>query len=352
MKKRVIGLVLVLIMIFSITIYGDELDYFYKEDGTLAYDKNRVRADVYAKNHVRVLPHLFQIEVSGDLYDVVDANEAFREDKDNWKEILIARESQEIMASAEAVVLGSTLEEIHYAVIIYNGEIEDVEYLMINGEVIEFRVVDGILRVDSTEDINSMKLIIEGQSINIEIGSTLDEELNSLISQVDSLNEDDYLEDSWEDLQDTLLLSEETDREKLLKIEAINIALDNLTPKVQLIGTFNEFFYEGKEFDGYKGIESLPLSGVYNIYIDEDKLAEEGIDVSEELNIKLKIDGNFLVDSKSNDSFTYYTDGNKSYYILPAVQEINNEWTEITPENLGVRYESSVHPGEVYIINE
>lgn len=69
-------------------------------------------------------------------------------------------------------------------------------------------------------------------------------------------------------------------------------------------------------------------------------------------NLKMKIDENYLTDSSRNETFSFLSDGSESFYILPAVQESNNYWTEITPENLGVKYKSVTHPGEIYIINE
>lgn len=290
----------------------------------------------------------------GNLYYVTDVNDATLEGlsfneavedlspyNDNLRDV-----------SAKAYVLGSVLDEFNYAVVLYGAIPLDVEYLMINGDIVESKIVDGILRVDSTEDITSMKLIIEGSSLDVAIGDTLEEELDTIKAEVNSLTEEDYLEESWDNLEDTLSMSESTDKEKILKIKAINIALESLTYKVQFIGTFNEFFYDKKEFEGYKGIESLSFTDVYNIYIDEEKLEQKGIDISEELNIKLKLDGNFLIDNNSNETFTYYSDRTTSFYFLPGVEEINNYWTEITPENLGVKYKIVTHPGEIYIINE
>ena len=87
-KVRILTLIIALIMMFSTVTLAAENDHFYKSNGILAYSSNRVRADVIAKNHVRALPNLFQIEIDSKLYDLTDANVAYAKDPINWKTIL------------------------------------------------------------------------------------------------------------------------------------------------------------------------------------------------------------------------------------------------------------------------
>jgi len=116
---RVLALVLVFAMMFSTVAFAAEGDHFYKATGLLAYGSNQVRADVNAKNHVRSLPNLFQIEVNGELYDLAAANAAYAQDKQNWKEILTGKEPDEPIENSWAIKLSTTADD---NTIIANGD--------------------------------------------------------------------------------------------------------------------------------------------------------------------------------------------------------------------------------------
>lgn len=98
-NAKVFALVLAIVMMLSTAAFAAEGDHFV--NGKLKYSANQVRADVSAKNHVRVAPSEFQIEVEGKLYDLADANAAYAEDKANWKEILKGEDPSEDLKVVE-----------------------------------------------------------------------------------------------------------------------------------------------------------------------------------------------------------------------------------------------------------
>ncbi len=98
-NAKVFALVLAIVMMLSTAAFAAEGDHFV--NGKLKYSANQVRADVSAKNHVRVAPSEFQIEVEGKLYDLADANAAYEEDKANWKEILKGEDPSEDLKVVE-----------------------------------------------------------------------------------------------------------------------------------------------------------------------------------------------------------------------------------------------------------
>lgn len=105
-NAKVFALVLAIVMMLSTAAFAAEGDHFV--NGKLKYSANQVRADVSAKNHVRVAPSEFQIEVEGKLYDLADANAAYEEDKANWKEILKGEDPSEDLKVVEVSAITKT----------------------------------------------------------------------------------------------------------------------------------------------------------------------------------------------------------------------------------------------------
>lgn len=111
-NAKVFALVLAIVMMLSTAAFAAEGDHFV--NGKLKYSANQVRADVSAKNHVRVAPSEFQIEVEGKLYDLADANAAYEEDKANWKEILKGEDPSEDLKVVEVSAITSTYVEVTF----------------------------------------------------------------------------------------------------------------------------------------------------------------------------------------------------------------------------------------------
>lgn len=145
-----------------IPVMEGEGDHFYKNDCTLAYSSNQVRADVIARNHVRALPELFLIKVNGELYNLVDANAAYAEDPDNWKTILIERYGSEktINGTIEEGLAGDTL----LVEVIDASKIDKVTY---NGRILnyanwEYGIDGNVVRIPINEEINKITITIDG----------------------------------------------------------------------------------------------------------------------------------------------------------------------------------------------
>lgn len=352
---KLITIIIVLSLIFNIIVFADSFDFEHKIVDTKNYSFLEVVSSKSILLDIVSNKNSYLIEGNDGLNYEFDKVIALTESGKTFSEAIESLKPyirNEVEIKAEAIIIGDRSFENNYVVIIYNGEVEEVEHLILNNEKVNFRIVDGFIRVDSVENVTSMKLIIDGQNVDVRVGMTIDEEMSSLLNEVENLNQEDYLEHSWSNLQESILLSEESDRERILKIQSINEALDNLVEKVQFLGTFDELYYENKEFEGYKGIESLPLSNSYNICIDKEKLEKKGVNVSDDLVIKMELNGKYLLDYNYSDTFSHYYSNNISYYVLPQVNETINNWTEITSSNLGVLNDSVSHPGKIYIFNE
>jgi hypothetical protein len=112
-NAKVFALVLAIVMMLSTAAFAAEGDHFV--NGKLKYSANQVRADVSAKNHVRVAPSEFQIEVEGKLYDLADANAAYEEDKANWKEILKGEDPSEDLKVVEVSAINATTLKVEFS---------------------------------------------------------------------------------------------------------------------------------------------------------------------------------------------------------------------------------------------
>ena len=86
-KIKILSLALTTVMMSSTLVMAAEGDH-YDRDGNIKYTANEIRSNVTARNEARAFPSRFQIEVNKKVYSLADANEAYKTDKTNYKQVL------------------------------------------------------------------------------------------------------------------------------------------------------------------------------------------------------------------------------------------------------------------------